>query len=95
MADPWRHGPDPRRLRHARNGGPGRVTGRSRIWSHCSQVEGQVLGSGVLQSGLHHVLGVQLGPSVSAILQTQRDLRLAPKEFQHICLGSASVPPFL
>lgn len=61
------HGPDPRCLWHAGNRGPGRrVTDWSRIWRHCSQVEGQVLGGGVLQSCLHHVLGVMFLELVSS-----------------------------
>lgn len=76
MADSWGHGPDPRCLWHAGNRGPGRrVSSGSRIWSHCSQVEGQILGSWVLQSCLHHMLGVmllELLSSFSTILQRHR-----------------------
>lgn len=76
MPDSWGHWPDPCRLWHAGNLGPGRrVTSRSRIWSHCSQVVGQVLRSWVLQGCLHHVLGemlLDLGSSFSSVLQRQR-----------------------
>lgn len=78
MADSRGHRPDPCWLRHAGNFGPGRhvaARSRSRVWSHCGQVEGQVLRTWVLQSRLHHVLGVmliELGSSFSSILQRQR-----------------------
>lgn len=76
MADAWWHGPasNLRPVGDAsleRAGGPGGIACRSRCTVHGSQIEGQVLWSGLLKGRLHHVLVVmlpQLGSSLSLIL---------------------------
>lgn len=80
MADAWRHGPA-HHLGSARHcslvggRGPGWVSTRSGCGTHCSQVEGQVLGGRCLEGCLHHVLSVMvldMGQSFCLILNIQK-----------------------
>lgn len=77
VAGAWGHGPASSLRPGGRcglgcAGGPGGVASRSSSAAHSSQIEGQILRSGLLKGCLHHVLVVmlpELGPGLSLILK--------------------------
>lgn len=77
VADTWGHGPASclgpgGHCSLGWAGGPGRVASRSSSRAHSSQIESQVLWSGLFEGCLHHVLVVmllELGPGFSLILK--------------------------